>query len=893
MLYGRTGAQDRLDELVTDAMAGRSGAVLLRGEAGIGKTVLLDWLAERASGLGMRVLRVRGIEYEADLAFAGLSQLVWPVQQRLEVLPDAQAHALRSVLGSGEDRGTDRFLTGLAVLTLLAELAEDGPLLCLVDDAQWLDQASAEALLFAARRLGAERIAMVLAGRDPAKEDDGPALGGLSELRLSRLGTEDAARLLQARGHAAALSARVIAESLGNPLALIEFATVRRDGHHHHAPLPVADRVLSCFRSQIARLPEPTRLMLLIVATEARGDLRHQLRAAERLGVGFADLDAAEAAGLVQMVDGVLSFRHPLIASATYQNAPLARRIAVHQALADRAEDPDCRARHLVALTPEPDADIAGELAAAGERARACAAYGAAARLYEHAARVSPGTRQRAARLATAATLALAAGHSPLAGRLAGQAEQLPADPGDRALLARVRAAVLVDDNDLRGAGRHLLDEARRTTAGDAPGLLVAAAQHGWLASDGSLVRASAARLAALERQEPLAQGLAALCDGDYAFALPTLTESLKRQLTALTDSAEGGGGEQRSGVGQLAITGAFAIGDDTAALALATAEVARCRDGGLIGELPQALEALSQVQAVLGQHRDARAAIAEGKEIAGDTGQLHRLARLYGVEARLAAVEGDEEHCRRLVEEAPRRSLGEIERALVLLDLGLGRYMSALERVAPPAHGPERVGWLATSVAADQIEAAVRLGTPEAVEGHVIALESWTLSGAAPWTHAVAARCRALLSDRADDWARALRLPGEGGRPFERARTELLYGEWLRRSRRRGEARDPLRSALAIFERLHAEPWAARARAELELTGETVSTAQATAQKLADRLTPQELQVVRLAAGGNSSRQIAAQLFLSPRTVEHHLYKAYPKLGVGSRRELAGLDLT
>ncbi|MEU9335481.1 AAA family ATPase [Streptomyces sp. NPDC048290] len=891
MLYGRTGAQDRLDELITGAMVGRSGAVLLRGEAGIGKTVLLDWLAERASGLGMRVLRVRGIEHEADLAFAGLLQLVWPVQQRLDALPEAQAHALRSVLGSGEHRGTDRFLTGLAVLTLLAELAEDGPLLCLVDDAQWLDQASAEALLFAARRLGAERIAMVLAGRDAAKEEEGPGLGGLSELRLSRLGPDDAARLLQSRGHAAALSSPVIAESLGNPLALIEFAAVRRDGHHHHTPLPVADRVLSCFRSQIARLPEPTRLMLLIVAAEARGDLRHQMRAAERLGVGFAELDPAETAGLVRMRDGVLSFRHPLIASATYQNAPLARRIAVHQALAEAAEDPDCRARHLVALTPEPDAAIAGELAAAGERARACAAYGAAARLYEHAARVSPGTTERAARLATAATLALTAGHSPLAGRLAGQAEQLPADPADRALLARVRAAVLVDDDDLRGAGRHLLDEARRTTAGDAPGLLVAAAQHGWLASDASLVRASAARLTSLDRQEPLAQGLAALCDGDYALALPTLTESLKRHLAALTDTADGAGHPRE--VRQLAATGAFAIGDDTAALALATADVARCRDEGLIGELPQALEALSQVQAVLGQHRDARAAIAEGKEIAGDTGQLHRLARLYGVEARLAAVEGDEEHCHRLVREAPRRSLGEIERALVLLDLGLGRYAAALERMAPPAHGPVRVGWLSTSVAADQIEAAVRLGTPEAVEGHVIALETWALSGGAPWTRAVAARCRALLSDRADDYARALRLHAEGGRPFEQARTELLYGEWLRRSRRRGEARDPLRSALAVFEALHAEPWVRRTRAELELTGETVSAAQATAQKLADRLTPQELQVVRLAAGGNSSRQIAAQLFLSPRTVEHHLYKAYPKLGVGSRRELAGLDLT
>ncbi|MFJ5266353.1 ATP-binding protein [Streptomyces sp. NPDC088387] len=889
MLYGRAGEQQRLDELVTEAIAGRSGAVLLRGEAGIGKTVLLDWLAGRATGLGMRLVRIRGIEHEADLPFAGLVQLLWPLQRRLDALPQTQAHALRSVLGTGETRGTDRFLTGLAVLTLLADLSEDGPLLCLVDDAQWLDRASAEALAFAARRLGAERIAMVPASRDDTSEDR-PAFAGLTELRLSRLGHEDAARLLQSRGHSPAVSARVVAESLGNPLALIEFAATQQDGHHHHAPLPVTDRVLTCFRTQIAQLPERTRLMMLIAAAEARADVRHQVRAAERLDVGLADLDEAEAAGLIQLIDGSFSFRHPLIASATYQNAPLARRIAVHRALAEAAEDPDCRARHLVALSPDPDDAIAEELAAAGDRARSRAAYGSAARFYEHAARVSPTTGRRASRLAVAATLALAAGHSPLADRLAAQAEQLPAGPADRALLARVRAAVLVDDDDLRGASRHLLDEAQRTTAGDAPALLLAAAHHGWLASDASLVRAASARLAALDRPEPLVQGLAGLCEGDAAFALPMLTDSLKEHLAALTEAVEY---EHPREVRLLAATSASAIGDDAAALALARAEVARCRDEGLIGELPHALEAFSQVQAVLGQHRDARSAIAEAKEIAADTGQLHRLARLFGVEARLAAVEGDEGYCRRLVEEAPRRSLGEIERALVLLDLGLGRYAAALERVLPPAHGPERVAWLSTSVAADQIEAAVRLGTPEAAEGHVLSLEAWASSGAAPWGQAVAARCRALLSDREDDYAKALRLHDEGGRPFERARTELLYGEWLRRSRRRGEARDPLRSALATFDRLHAEPWTHRARAELELTGETLSAAQATAQKLVDRLTPQELQVVRLAAGGNSSRQIAAQLFLSPRTVEHHLYKAYPKLGVGSRRELAGLDLS
>ena len=683
----------------------------------------------------------------------------------------------------------------------------------------------------------------------------------------------------------------MIPESLGNPLALIQFAAGQHDDHYHHAPLHVADQVLHCFRTQIAQLAPNARLMMLIAATEARGDLRHLMDAAKLLDVGISDLEEAETAGLIRLADGAISFRHPLVASATYQSAPLARRIAVHRALAEAAEESDCRARHLVALALEPDTDIAGELAEAGERARVRTAYGAAAQLYEHAARVSPTAPERASRLTFAAALAVGAGHFALAGRLSDQAEKLSADVTDRALLAQVRAAVLMDQDDLGAASRHLLDEAKHTRARDAPTLLLAAAHLGWLASDASLVRSAAERLAAMNRPDPLVHGLAGLCDGDYARSLPTLTEYLKKRLAPHRRTAQDD--HHHRTVQRLAVAAGSAIGDDAATLALASAEVARCRGRGLIVALPQALEALSQTQAVLGRHRDARAAIAEAKEIARDTGQLHRLARLHGVEARIAAIEGDEEHCRRLAEEASHHSHDEVENALVLLDLGLGRYASALERVTPPPAGPEQVAWITSSTAADQIEAAVRLGTPEAAADALRCLETWARSGATPWVRAVAARCRALFSDRPEDYVDALRLHQKGSRPFEHARTELLYGEWLRRSRRRGEARPPLRSALATFEQLHATPWVSRARAELELTGETLTAAEATAPNLIDRLTPQELQVIRLAAAGSSSRRIAAQLFLSPRTVEHHLYKAYPKLGVGSRRELAGLDLS
>ncbi|MCT7357266.1 AAA family ATPase, partial [Streptomyces sp. 15-116A] len=364
MLYGRSVELAALEDLAAGAREGRSGALVLRGEAGIGKTALLDRAAESASAAGMRVLRVTGVEPEADLAFGGLVQLLWPVQDRLDGLPQPQAEALRAVLGMGSTRTQDRFLTGLAVLTLLADLAEQGPLLCLVDDAQWLDQATSDALLFAARRLAAEQVAMVFATRD-----EGFAAPGLTELRPSRLDTGDAVSLLADLGLAPALRDQVIAESAGNPLALIEFGAARRDDPGRFTPVTVADRVLSSYRTQIAGLPEKTRLALLFAAAEGRGDLPLQMKAARTLGVGLEDLEDAERAGLIQVTESTVAFRHPLIGTAAYQGAVLARRIAVHQALADAAEDPDCRARHLPLATTSPDDEVAAELVAAADRA--------------------------------------------------------------------------------------------------------------------------------------------------------------------------------------------------------------------------------------------------------------------------------------------------------------------------------------------------------------------------------------------------------------------------------------------------------------------------------------------------------------------------------------------
>ncbi|MEU1919391.1 AAA family ATPase [Streptomyces albogriseolus] len=877
MLYGRSTELAALDELTAGAREGRSGALVLRGEAGIGKTALLDRTAQSASASGMRVLRVTGVEPEADLAFGGLVQLLWPVQDRLDGLPEPQADALRAVLGATRPPTRDRFLTGLAVLTLLADLAEQGPLLCLVDDAQWLDQATSDALLFAARRLAAEQVAMVFATRD-----EGFAAPGLTELRPSRLDTGDAVSLLADLGLPPALRDQVIAESAGNPLALIEFGAARRDDPGSFTPVTVADRVLSSYRTQIAALPEKTRLALLFAAAEGRGDLPLQMKAARTLGVGLEDLEDAERAGLIQVTESTVVFRHPLIGTAAYQGAVLARRIAVHQALADAADDPDCRARHLPLATTSPDDEVASELVAAAERAADRSAYAAASLLHQQAARLTPDRRAQVRRLTDAAACALNAGHAGQARDLAEQAERSSPEPEDLARLASVRAAVMFESGERREAARLLL---RTHAAGPGPGpgpaMLRTGATYGWFAGDADSVREAAERLASLGEADPMVEGMAHLVDDDYARGLPLL----ERAVAAGPDGSDA--------ARTRALHSAILLGDDAAAMELAAAEVARCRAQGLIGALPQALHLLAERQVLAGAHRDAEASVAEAVEIARDTGLRERVAWLGGVPARIAAIEGDERRCRDLVRDVP--DVGRVagESALSLLELARGDYEAALGRLETAAGpGPQRHMAMAMATVADQVEAAVRLGRSERAERPMRAFEAWARAGRQPWALAVAHRCRALVDGREEDYREAVRLHGQGRRPFERARTALLYGEWLRRARRRSEARDTLRSALEEFEGLRAVPWAERARAELRAAGDATTSVKATAENVLDRLTPQELQVVRLAADGNSSREIAAQLFLSRRTVEHHLYKAYPKLGVGSRRELARLNL-
>ncbi|MBW8485204.1 ATP-binding protein [Actinomadura parmotrematis] len=848
MLYGRDDERRRVAELVDAARRGDgSGVLVLRGEAGIGKTALL----EAAAAPDLRVLRVTGFEAESGIAFAGLNQLVWPLRDRLERLPAPQAGALRGALGL-ERAGPDRFTTGLALLTLLADLAEESPVLLLADDAQWLDTASAGALMFAARRLGAERVVMLLATRD-----DGLTGTGLPELALPRLPLDAARALLAEQGLAPALRDRVIAESDGNPLALLEFAAAAPCVPRGAKPLAVTERVLASFKAQIDALPEATRLMLLLAAAEGRGYMPSLLRAAETMGVGLADLEPAERARLVDVDGSSLSFRHPLIRNAAYAHAVSTQRIAAHQALADSADDADCGVRHRAAAATGPDEDVAADLVSTAERARSRGGHTTAASLLLSAAELTPAPAARAQRLLSAAETLLDTGSIDEADKAALNADLL-APGGTRA--TRVRAAAEFERGDAAAAARMLA--ALPTAHPDA-------ATYGWIAGETAVIR----RTAELLPDDLAVQGMALIAAGDHAAGLPLL----RRLATEPGDRAR-------------ALHAALIVGADETALDLATAQIEHDRRHGLIGALPTLLQSLAQVQIATGRHADAAAAIAEARTLARDTCLDRRARRLGAVEARIAAVEGDADRLHALTAGAPAPGGGFADHARALLLLGTGDHAAAAALLEEIADGPRRHALGAFPASADLVEAAVRLGDPGRARPAAARFAAWAEAGGQPWALAIAARNAALLADDEAPFVRAAGLHPATSRPFERARTELLHGEWLRRHRRRADARDPLRSALKTFASLRAAPWAERARAELRATG--APDAAPPAPGLLNQLTPQELQVVRLAAEGTSSREIAARLFLSPRTVEYHLYKAYPKLGVASRRELARLPL-
>ncbi|MET8297195.1 AAA family ATPase [Streptomyces sp. NPDC005180] len=864
MLYGRQPEEAALDALLAAARKGRGGALVLRGEAGIGKSALLERLAETANTPAHAVLRVNGCEAERDLVGAGLLQLLWPLQELVAQLPAPQAEALRTVLG-GSAAPADRYTTGLALLTLLARLAESGPVVCLVDDAQWLDQNSADALLFAARRISAEPVALVFAARD-----DGFDARGLTELVLPRLDRRAAAQLLDAYRLSAPRRTQVLDAADGNPLALLEFGRNDR-GSGPCGGQRVTDRVLASFRDTIAELPGDVRLLLLTAAADSSRDLASVLAAVDALGGdGPQALEAAERAGLLHVDGARAAFRHPLVRAAAYQGAASVQRTRVHRELAARAADADVRAHHLALAALGPDAAVAAEVAGAADRARDRAAPAIACDLYQRAAALSTTLAGRGRMLRRAAAAAVAAGDLSLAAALAGQADPLTATGPERAALAEVRAAVEFERGDQAAAARLLVAGAPEAEPGPSASMLRTAATYAWFSGDADSVRACAGLLPG----DRIVEGMSRLVDGDHRAGLAALA-------AAVTEG----------GPGMRPVYAAALLGDDRRAEELVTAEVARRRRAGLVGGLPEALQILARLQVVQGRHRDAEASVAEARAVAEDCGMPQRIGRLDVALARIAAIEGDAERCRAVAAGTVDGGIA-VACLLGLLDLGLGRYEEALARLESAWNRPGHYMTALVAATGDLVEAAVRLGAPERARLPHERLASWAEAGGQPWARAVALRCEAQLTGREGAFTGAELLHAEGGRPFESARTLLAYGEWLRRARRQTEARARLHGALEVFERLRATPWADRTRAELRAAGDSAAPAVPTAQALADRLTPQELQVVRLAAEGRSSREVAALLFLSPRTVEHHLYRAYPKLGIHSRTELARLNL-
>ncbi|MEV0250507.1 AAA family ATPase [Nocardia sp. NPDC050712] len=903
MLHGREAEQAEIDRLLIGAREGRSGALIVRGEPGIGKTALLD----HAAAQGIPTVRSSGIESEAELPFAALHLLLRPGLALTETLPARQRGALAAAFGLGDGAPADRMLVGLAVLSLLAEESTDGPLLCLIDDAHWLDRASAETLLFVARRLDAEGVVVIFATR--AGERDFPA-PGLPELPLTGLRQDAAAALVDSRAPdlAPAVRYRLLTEAYGNPLALLELPAVlvaEAPGAGPN-PLPLTQRLQVAFHGQVSRLPAATRTLLLVAAAAGSDELATVLRAGTALGSGLADLQPAADAGLVRTDGQTLGFRHPLLRSAVYQGAPLAQRLAAHAALAETLtapEDADLRAWQLAAAATGPDENTATALEHSADRARRRTGYSGAVTAYERAAGLSTDSGGRVRRLVAAAETATEAGQLGRAGDLAERAAAIlpPArDISDvqaplllRARLDLVRATADFGAGKPLSAHRRLLEAATAVRGAEpvrAARMLAQAVHAAWYLGAEELAEVAAHLNAlALPDTEPLAhitRYTTAAIDGRYTTDL--------REAAALARSA---GADSPRDLVQMCGAG-LVVGQDDQVTELARELIAECRDQGRLGLLPTLLFFRAEAEIYLGRPTEARLAATEGLRIAQDIGQAHWVSQQSACLAYLAALAGDEQQCRALVEQALAGELGGADApgatwtyaALGLLDLGQGKVDSALARFELLAVEPAAHHVIGLRTLPDLVEAAVRLGNSERAGDALTRLEAWSDRSAQPWVGALVQRCRALTgadTEAEQHFHAALEL---GGRPFEHARTQLLFGEWLRRTRRKVDARNQLQPAVETFDRLGATPWAERARTELAALG-VGATARPAAGILA-ALTPQELQIVRLAAQGMSNRDIAAQLFLSPRTVGHHLYKAYPKLGVVSRGELPALAL-
>jgi DNA-binding CsgD family transcriptional regulator len=870
----------------------------VRGEAGVGKTALLDYLAARASDAGCRLARVAGVQSEMELAFAGLHQLCAPLMSSAERLPVPQRSALRIAFGLAEGPPPDLFFVGLAVLNLVSETARKHPLICLVDDQHWLDRASAQALGFAARRLAAEPVGLVFAVREP-----GGDLAGLPDLEVRGLGDEDARTLLET-ALAGPLDAQVrdliIAETCGNPLALLELPqglspAELAGGFGLPGAAPLTGRIENSFARQLRTLPAQTRRLVQLAAADPSGDRSLVWRAAGRLAIPAGAEEPAEETGLVTF-GGQIRFRHPLARSAAYRSATLPARRRLHSALADVTDpiaDPDRRAWHRAQAAAGPDEEVAAELERSAGRAQARGGLAAAAAFLQRAVRLTDDPGRRAERILAAAQASFRAGAFEEALGLAVMAENGTLNDFQSAQIDLVRAHVAFASGLSRGAPSLLLKAARRLEPFD-----LDLARQTYLAAWGAagmserlvgepvLQELCRAVRALPPRDDPrpldsLLDGVALLVADGHAAAAPAM-RGAAQELTRIPV-------EDVLRWGWMAVTAAATLWDFDALNAICVRQVQLVRDAGALAQLPLYLAQLGIVLPWMGDFAGTAAVIAETDSAAAATGTPIAPYTLL----RLRALQGREAETAELIATATRLAVrGQgiaavwAHWAAAILYNGLARYgeaASAARQATAACLVPNQIAWMLPEL----VEAAARTGDDELARDAAGQLASATQVAGTDWALGIEARCWALLSDGADAEAlyrEAIDRLGRTRVRLELARARLLYGEWLRRKGRRADARGQLRAAYDEFTSIGMAAFAGRARKELRAAGEPIRERSA---ETPGQLTPQEEQVARLARDGLSNPEIGARLFLSARTVQYHLRKVFTKLGISSRREL------
>jgi DNA-binding CsgD family transcriptional regulator len=901
-LLGRRQERTRLESLVDAVRAGQSGVLVVRGEPGIGKTALLQQLVDGASDL--RTVRAVGVESEMELAFAGLHQLCVPLLDRLHTLPEPQRNALESVFGVREGVPPDRFLVGLATLSLLCEAADQRPVLCVVDDAQWLDRASTQTLAFVARRLLADPVALVFSTREAT--DD---LAGLPEVVVGGLRDAEARTLLGSIPGApldAQVRERILRETRGNPLALLEWQRALTPAELAGGfPTPVtaslSGRIEQGFRRQLAQLPVATQRFLLVAAAEPVGDVGLVWSAARRLGVGDDDAAPAVEAGLVE-VGANVRFRHPLVRSAAYQSASVTDQQHAHRALAEVTDlevDPDRRAWHRARATRGPDDDVASELERAARRAQARGGLAAAGAFLERSVALTADPARRIRRALAAADAFQQSGRLEAAARLVAEAEAGAVDDLAHSEVALLRGRIAYASGDGAHAPRLLLQAAQRLETVDAARarqtylMAIIFACFAGTFADGVDVEQIARSARAAPRAESssvaldlLVDGLAALAIDGPSAAAPMLQRAIEvfrgPDLTPKPDLRWLGAACAAAGV----------VWDDERWHTLSSEQVATMRQAGALTVLSQSLNSLGHVFLLEGDLEAAASCIDEAEAINEISGSLWApyaatyLAALRGQEVEATAL------AERTIKDATANGQGVAcqfaRSATATLWNGLGRYEDALAAAQEASEHPP--DWSSHLSRHELVEAAVRCREMGLAKDALARLVESTAASGTEWALGVEARTRALIAegDAADELYReAIERLSRTRIRTELARAHLLYGEWLRRDNRRLEARDHLRTAHEMLRLMGIAGFAERARRELQAAGETIRTR---STKSFEELTAQEACIARLVVDGLTNPEIGVQLYISARTVEYHLRKIFTKLGVTSRRELPGV---